>query len=125
MNFKLFLEQNSQLDKIIEELKIKFPGIWLWAFEKENYIEITDIRLPPNMQNQGIGTEILETIKTYAQSVKKPIILSPSAEKKNRKSDLERFYKNNGFKWNKGKNKDYSLSSFFGANMVWRPTLNS
>ena len=121
MNFKIWLEQFERpLDQVVQNLRTKFPGLSLWASEHENRINIGEIVVPENMRKQGIGSEVLSAIKQYAQSVGKPVTLSPEPGK-GKKAALERFYKKNGFVWNRGNKKDYSLATFFGSNMVWRP----
>ena len=121
MKFKIWLEEFERpLDQIVQNLRMKFPGLILWASEHDNRINIGEIKVPLEHRGQGIGSEILSTIKQYAQSVGKAVTLSPEPEK-GKKAALERFYKKNGFIWNKGNKKDYSLASFFGSNMVWKP----
>ena len=65
-------------------------------------------------------SEIVRKIQQYAQSVGKPIVLSPEPEK-GKKAALERFYKNLGFVHNRGRHRDYRLSSFGGPTMLWHP----
>jgi hypothetical protein len=62
----------------------------------------------------------LTAIKEYAKSVGKPVVLKPTPES-GKKAALERFYKRNGFIWNTGNKKDFTLSDAFGRNMLWRP----
>ena len=62
----------------------------------------------------------MRAIQVYAQSVGKPIVLSPQPDK-GKKAALERFYKNLGFVHNRGRHRDYSLSNFGGPTMLWRP----
>jgi GNAT superfamily N-acetyltransferase len=121
MNFKNWLEQYARpIDQIVQDLRNRFPGLVLWASEHDNRINVGEIVVPAEQRSQGIGSEVLNTIKQYAQSVGKPVTLSPEPSK-GKKGALDKFYKKNGFVWNKGRNKDYSLASFFGSNMVWRP----
>lgn len=121
MNFKLWLEDNSPLDQVVDSLRQQYPGLVLWAAEHENRINVSELKVPPAMRGSGVGSAVLNAIKIYAQSVGKPVTLSPVPDK-GKKAALERFYKRNGFQWNKGVKKDYTLSSFYGSNMVWRPT---
>ena len=124
MNFKNWFEQFARpLDELVQNLRQKYPGLSLWASEHDNRINVGEIVVPPSLRSQGIGSAVLAEIKKYAQSVGKAVTLSPEPAR-GKKSALEKFYKKNGFTWNTGNKKDFSLASFFGRNMVWRPEKN-
>lgn len=106
------------MQKIIDKLLKKYPFAKITAYESKYKIEIMQIEIPAKYQNQGIGTDIINTIKEYANKIKKPIVLTPESEQ-GRKKDLDRFYKNLGFVHNKGRNIDYSLSSPLSKTMYW------
>ncbi len=122
MEFKQWLEYETpeKLTILIADLKGKFPGLDLYVFETSHKVEISVIELPKDMRNQGVGSIVMKAIQEYAQSVGKPIVLSPDAER-GKKAALERFYKNHGFVYNKGRNKDFTISSTFAKTMYWRP----
>lgn len=105
---------------IISEIKRKYPFAEIYAYENDNQIYISQIRIPEEQRGQGIGKDIIEMIKKYASEIQKPVVLSPESEKGYKKK-LEKFYKNLGFVHNKGRNKDYHLSKPFAATMFWRP----
>jgi len=90
-----------------------------WA--RSSHIHIQQITVPKELQGQGIGTKVIMAIQEFAKSVGLPITLMPSPEPR-MKAKLYKFYTSLGFRPNKGRHKDYSLSSFFGATLVWRPT---
>jgi len=117
---KAMESEPSELNSLIEGFKAQIPGLDLWAYETNEKVELKSIRIPIEQRNQGIGGQIIEAIKEYARKVGKPVVLSPQPER-GRTKDLERFYKEHGFLHNRGKNKDYSISSFFGPTMYWRP----
>jgi GNAT superfamily N-acetyltransferase len=120
MNFKEWLD-DTPFQKLIDSLRKQYAGVVLWASEHEAKISISDIKVPKEMRDQGIGSAILAAIKQYAASVGKPIVLSPAPER-GKKAALNRFYQRNGFNLNAGKNIDFGLSSSFRKTMVWRPT---
>lgn len=65
--------------------------------------------------NTGVGTNVMNEVIAYADSVGKRIELTPAekgdyAGKTKSKAKLVKFYKKFGFVENKGKNKDYEIS---------------
>ncbi len=114
-SFREFLS----LENLTQSLKTQY-GIELYVTQNAYQIHIHEIKVPEQKRNQGIGTKVIQAIQQYAQSVNLPITLSPEPESR-QKGNLERFYRSLGFKPNKGKSKDYSISSFFGTTWLWRP----
>ena len=110
-----------ELSSIIDGFSAQIPGLYLWAYETDRKVELKEIKVPPEQRNQGLGGQIIEAIKDYARRVGKPVVLSPQPEFGKKKA-LDRFYRNHGFVYNRGRNKDYEISSFFGPTMYWRPT---
>lgn len=123
MNFAKWLESESYLQKIIDQILEKFPFATVWAHENKERIEITNIKIPKEYRGQGAGTEIIKAIQGYAKTIGKPIVLRPEAEK-GYKQGLERFYKRLGFVHNRGRKLDFTLSSPVARTMYWRPNLN-
>lgn len=122
MNFKLWLEaEDTELNTLVTQLQAQYPGLTLFAYRGVNNIHIQEIRLPKEMRGKGIGSNVIRTIQEYARKVNLPITLSPSAEH-GHKAKLDKFYRELGFRHNKGRRKDYSLGSMFGPTMIWRPT---
>ena len=116
--FRIWFEENS-LQKLINSLELQYPGVQLSAWENSSRIELAMIKVPKEIQGQGIGSKIIQFIKDYAQSVQKPIVLRPDPEK-GKKAALNRFYTRQDFVNNKGKNIDYSLSSPTSKTMYWK-----
>ena len=116
-------EIQVQLKRLVESLTSQFPGLDLYAFYSltGNYIEISNIDLPPAMQSQGIGTIVVKRIQEFAQSIGEPIVIRPEANP-GKKGALNRFYKNLGFVPNKGRSIDYQLSSPTSSTMYWKPS---
>jgi GNAT superfamily N-acetyltransferase len=88
-------------------------GITLYVTEGTDYIRVDSIIVPKEIRNQGIGTEIMNEIINYADSVRKPVRLSPGEKDPyhgtTSKSRLINFYRRFGFIPNKGRNKDYRI----------------
>jgi len=119
-SFRIWLEENS-LQQLINNLESQYPGVQLWAWENSSRIELAMIKVPKEIQGQGIGSQIMKMIKDYAKSVQKPIVLRPEPEK-GKKAALNRFYTRQDFVNNTGKNIDYSLSSPTSKTMYYKPS---
>lgn len=117
MEFKLWLEN---LQNLVAAIKQQHPTIDLFAWENNDKISLDTIKIPKELQNQGIGTDIVTKIQKYAQKVGKPVVLSPSADK-GKKEALNRFYNNLGFTKNKGRKIDFTLSSPTAPTSYWKP----
>ena len=113
-------KETTELDSLVAELAQQHPGLVLYVSESDVKIFIHEIRLPKDMQSHGIGSFVITKLQEYAQRQNKPIVLSPEPESR-KKQALDRFYRSHGFIPNRGRNKDYSLSSFFGPTMYWSP----
>jgi hypothetical protein len=112
-------DQVKQLEK---ELKQKYPEIDLLHLylSSNGSLFIGHIRIKPEHRRQGIGKEIIRRIKEFADANHLTISLSPEAEPRY-KEKLDKFYKSLGFVDNKGRKKDWQLSSMFGKTMYRRP----
>ena len=120
--YSLFkIANNIELQNLRNSLKSKYPGLILdvWERQSDGVIEIAQIVVPKDMRSSGIGTSVIKEIQEYAKSLRKPIVLSPSPEKRKKKS-LDDFYKNLGFIPNKGRKMDYQLSTPFSKTMYWK-----
>jgi len=99
---------------------MRYPGVDVEAWANQNSIELATLKIPPNLQSGGMGTEIVQSLQKIAQQINLPIIVKPEPEPR-KKAKLISFYKSLGFVENKGRNRDYSISSPFGTTMYWRP----
>jgi len=115
-------ERYRELKILENELESQFPGLDLsmWFYQHGPYIEVAAIKMPTEMQNQGIGHKVMQAIKNKAQEWGIPVVLSPEPAPRKKKK-LMNFYKDLGFVPNKGRNKDYRLSIPFAPTMYWRP----
>ena len=104
--------------ELVLKLKEEYSGLVLNAYEASHKIEVQDIKVAA--KGQGTGTKVMRQLQEYANQVGKPIVLHPEPER-GKKEALMRFYKGLGFVENKGRNKDYTISSPFGLTMYWKP----
>ena len=114
------ISSNTTFQQIENEFNKKYQSndkrgivIELWPVSYRNdLLELSTIRIPKDLRGRGIGSEIMKMIIDYADNNKKIIGLTPSkdfgASSVNR---LKVFYKMFGFIENKGRNKDFSISS--------------
>jgi len=112
----------TEVKALEKNLMEKHPGLdlALWI-SNVGYVELAVIEVPKDLQGLGIGHEVVEEVKQFAQSVGLPVVLRPSANT-GKKQKLERFYKDLGFVQNKGKNTDYRLTSPISPTMYWKPS---
>jgi hypothetical protein len=82
-------------------------NVILDIYEKPDYLILSRIIIPKEERNKGIGTSVMNDIIDYANKNKKDIFLTPSGDFGGNKNRLIEFYKNLGFVFNKGKNRDY------------------
>jgi len=98
----------EEYDNISIESKLSNKyNILLDIYENPEYIVLSRIIIPKEDRNKGIGTSVMNDLIDYANTNKKDIFLTPSGDFGGNKNRLINFYKNLGFVFNKGKNKDY------------------
>lgn len=112
--------ESPELEQLNKALEAQYPGLSLSVYENEYKVYISEIRLKPEMQNQGIGTAVIKRLQEYATKIGKPVVLHPQADPR-KKQKLDDFYKNLGFVDNKGRKTDYRLTEPFARTMFWRP----
>ena len=112
---------NEELQILTRNLEAQYPGLDLYTFvSKQGYVELSQLNVPKEQRNQGIGHIVVQTIKDFAQKIGFPVVLRPEAEAR-KKSKLDNFYKDLGFIHNKGRNRDYTLDTPFASSMFWKP----
>ena len=96
----------------LDEIKEKYKNdADLFVWDGRNSIDVSRIVVNKDKRNQGIGTAIMNDIIAYAKSVNKPVSLSPSKDFGGKIGKLREFYGNLGFKPNKGRHKDFTISN--------------
>lgn len=87
----------------------------LYVYERESYIELSIITIKKEYRNQGYASLIMKKLCSYADEVKKPVLLSPEVpEGENdclNNRQLIDFYEKFNFRPNKGTIRDYSMPS--------------
>ena len=112
---------NQELQILLGDLKQRYFGLILAAYEDQNQIKLNKIEVPLEMRHQGIGSEIIKIIQDFAQQRGKPLVVAPEAERGYKKK-LDNFYKDRGFVNNKGKNfEEIQIKDPHGATMYWSP----
>lgn len=99
-------DKKSSVDAIKEKYKDKTDVLFI--SEKNDTISIDNMVVKKEYRNQGIGTDILNDIIKYADSVKKTITLTPTTEF-GTKERLKKWYKSHGFVENKGRHTDFLI----------------
>jgi len=101
----------------IEQPKIKQlsdnwenQGVRNSVSENGNRVMLSQVVVPKELRNQGIGSKYMQDLIDYADSVGKRVELSPSADFGGNKNKLKEFYSRFGFVENKGRNKDFEIS---------------
>ena len=93
--------------------------LWFY-FKPPDVLYLSDIFINKKSRGQGIGSRIINDLKTFADQRGLSIVLSPSPER-GYKAKLDKFYRNLGFVHNKGRKKDYRISTPFAPTMYRRP----
>ena len=63
----------------IEEIENRWrpEGVILYVFEQEDVVILDSLIVPPEKRKQGIGSQIMQEVVNYANSVGKRLELSP------------------------------------------------
>lgn len=88
-------------------------GIDSFIYEKNGTISLSQIVVPKNLRQTGIGTKAMNILIDYADKTNQRIVLSPSSDFGGSVTRLYRFYKSFGFVPNKGRSKDFTTSETF------------
>jgi GNAT superfamily N-acetyltransferase len=77
--------------------------------EGDGTITLSKIVVPADARNQGVGSQALQHLADYADTTGQRIVLTPSKDfGATSMSRLADFYKNLGFKANKGRSRDFT-----------------
>jgi hypothetical protein len=96
----------------LDDIKNKYKDVAdLVVWDGRTSVDVSKIVVNPEHRNQGIGTKIMNDVIAYANSVNKPVSLSPSKDFGGKIGKLKQFYGGLGFKPNKGRNKDFRISN--------------
>ena len=83
-----------------------------------DYITLHEIVVPKDQRGEGLGTQFMEELTSYADNAGKIIVLTPDTVKGGSSvGRLQKFYGRFGFERNKGRNKDFRTTEA----MIRRP----
>lgn len=109
--FKQFYKESKELNDISNYANDKNVSLDVHHNKNTNSLNISKLVVPKEHRGTGIGSDIMNRLKSHADTNKMKMTLTPStdfgATSVNR---LKTFYKKHGFIENKGKNKDFSIS---------------
>lgn len=83
-------------------------------------LHIDGLKVKEKFRSSGIGEKVMKRILDFADATNLIVTLHAAAQSRY-KAKLLSFYKNLGFVENKGKNRDYHISSPFSMTMYRRP----
>lgn len=102
------IRYSRELEAIKADYKDETDHLYLHE-KADGTISIDNMVVKKKYRNQGVGTQILSDIISYADATGKTITLTPTSEF-GTKARLTKWYKEHGFVENKGRNADYRLS---------------
>ena len=109
---KIIITENQLINIINEGNYVNLPvddDISLELWEDEHTLTLDTIVIPKDMRGTGVGTKIMNKVCDYADTVNKPIFLTPSTSFGATSVDrLIKFYKHFNFKKNKN-DRDISM----------------
>lgn len=83
---------------------------WVGQSDRTKTLDLSQIVIPKGDRGKGLGTQFMQSLCAYADSIGYKITLSPSTDFGGSSvSRLREFYKRFGFVDNKGRNKDYTI----------------
>lgn len=100
-----------------DDIKSEFPNIILHISETEYGIRLDTIIVKEEDRGLGTGTRVMRRIMRYAETVQKPVVLTPDSVFGTPKTRLTNWYKSLGFRANTGRSKDFRFSD----TMIWTP----
>jgi predicted GNAT family acetyltransferase len=103
MNWYKIAQLNTTIYDILKE---KYPQINFYVYENKTRLILSQIIVPKELRNQGLGSAFMKDLIDYSNKTKKPIYLTPSKDFGGKITKLRSFYRNFDFK-NKPKS-DYS-----------------
>lgn len=102
---------DDELQAIRSKWKAAGVSNWVTHNKPSNQIDLSEIVVPKHAQRQGVGSQFMQDIKQYADKHGATIHTTPSTDFGSSKAGLQKFYKSHGFIDNKGRNKDFTISS--------------
>lgn len=113
--YRQFIEEAKQPkpdapETIGKNLERRTPGMKVHVYSSQTGdIKLHSLEVPKEKRNQGVGSHALKNLTAFADRQNKRVTLTPEAEK-GKKAKLDKFYKRFGFKSNRGRSRDFSVS---------------
>lgn len=113
---RVISESMNELDDFVSKTKQDHPEIRnLVMYPYGNDIKLDTLAIHKDKQGLGVGTKILDKIKQFSDTHNKRIMLTTGTCDPNfgttSQSRLDKFYRKNGFISDKGRNKDFSITT--------------
>lgn len=89
------------------ERRPNYRGVNVYASQNKDHIKVHDLFVPSHLRGKGAGSRIMKGITKLADKQGFKVSLN-QAPAPGYKKKLGTFYKNFGFKPNKGRNKDFT-----------------
>lgn len=109
MMFRSKDKKNTAIQELADRLKQKFPDLDI-SLGGTLYIRVSKIVVPKKDRRNGVGTQVMNDVIEYADSVGKIVVLTPSDDFGSSTARLRKFYKRFGFVENKGMMAWYEIS---------------
>lgn len=115
----------SAVEELQDKLRLKYPQLLelYFGLAAGGHIYLSSIRVKPECRHQGVGRAVIQDMKRFADEHNLTITLSPEPDRGYKKK-LDTFYRDLGFVHNRGRKRDFRLSSIFGSTMYRKPGMN-
>ena len=114
---RLFEIATEDLQGFANRLKAKYnlQDLWLYMVSDRDIIKLDSIIVSKQDRKTGVGSSVMQEITDYADKHNLRIALTPAIKgdpgETTSRGRLVRFYKRFGFKENKGRYANYSISA--------------
>lgn len=121
-NMRLFEVATNDIKAFASTLEAKYDLSSLWLYNyNDDTIKLDSIIVNRDARKQGVGSAVMQEITDYADERGLRVALTPNikdpVQGTTSRSRLVKFYKRFGFKENKGRSKDFTIS----AGMIREP----
>lgn len=100
----------SEAAMLAKSIRDDYDGLKLSLSERDGIVTLSNITVPQELREQGIGTEVMSRVIEWADANGKTLALTPSSDFGGKVSRLKEFYSRLGFVPNRGKGKDFAIS---------------
>jgi len=106
--------------QLLQQFGDAIETLYFHISSQRDVLHLDNIEIKKEFRGRGIGSQIMDQLKKFADENELIVRLSPEPEPRYKKK-LDQFYKRHGFVYNRGRKKDYRLSSIYGPTMIRRP----